>query len=433
MERIGNGVSVFTLKFVRRVLAVLAFLIVVSPVSALAQPEKSVPYYEVPDNRSVTLQDVARTTLGDARRWREIVALNPNLVRPDGGRPNANDRLPAGLIIVLPGDAKSGEIRVGTPPSKPNRAPSPNVQPQAQQTTFLGMPPLVAISVGGGVLLLVGGGVGFLLWRKRRKPKKPAAAPVAASDPQPRLVLDRALRYLAVSGSPLPQIYAAVVGPDRVSLRLTPPQTQVAHPWRIREEGAVWEAPTWQLDSTTPNVPPPFPLLVSVGTIGGEWTAVNLGRAPGLVALTGDPANAAQAAATLLEQVAADRGVAITVIGRAPRARIAPGRVRVLPSAGELLGVPQSGNPDVTGMLDLSWAMSRPNWLTRHLVLVNGPVSPADLERLGGLAAQPDPTSAVLVVGDTPTAAWRFGVGEDGALDIGVLGLELDSAITSKV
>ncbi|MEV6711541.1 hypothetical protein AB0M48_05780 [Lentzea sp. NPDC051208] len=408
----------------------LALLFLIAPASALAQPDEPVLYYEVPTDRSVTLQDVARTTLGNAQRWQEIVALNPDLVRPDGKAPAANDRLPAGAAILLPADARSGAPGVGTRPGPPDRAPATIVQPQAENT-FLGLPVLVAISAGGGVLLLAAGGVTwFLLRRKRRKPK-PATAPVSASGPKPRLVLDRALRHLRVSGSPLPQIYAAVVGPDRVSLRLTPPQQQAAHPWRTREDGAVWEAPTWQLDPTTPNVPHPFPLLVSMGTIGGEWTAVNLGRAPGLVALTGEPGDTAQAAAALLEQVAADPGVAIIVIGRMPKARIAPGRVQVLSSTAGLLDARQERNADVTGMLGRDW-VAAPSRLARHFVLVNGPVPIDHLERLGAVAASPDPSGAVLVVGDVPTAAWRFGVGADGVLDIGVLGLELDSAAKSE-
>lgn len=418
----------------RRALAVLAFLLVVSPAYALAQPSDSALYYEVPADRSVTLLDVARTTLGSAQRWQEIIVLNPDLVRPDGKPPIATDRLPAGAAILLPTNAVAGDAQVRTHPSAPagtqDRPPADAVRPRGQKT-FLGMSLAVAISVCGGVVLLLGGAVTFLLVRRKNRKPRPAAAPVSTSDPKPRLVLDRALRHLVLSGSPLPQVYGAVVGPDRVSLRLTPPQRQVAHPWRIREDGAVWEAATWQLDPTTPTVPPPFPLLVSVGTIGGEWTAVNLGRAPGLVALTGATRDAEQAASALLEQVAADPGVGITVIGRVPRTRIAPGRVRVLPSAAELVDARREDNPDVTGMLDRRW-MAAPSRLSRHLVLVNGPVPAADLDRLGALAASPDLTSAVLVVGDVPTAAWRFGVGEDGVLDIGVLGLELDSAAKSE-
>jgi len=410
---------------------VLAALLVAAPASALAQPDEPVLYYDVPAGGSVTLLDIARTTLGSAQRWVDIAAINPDLVRADGKPVSANDRLPANAVILLPRGARSDDPAVETRSKAPSSTPITAVEPP--ETTVLGMPVVVASSVGGGALLLVAGGATwFLVARKRRKPK-PAVAPASASDPKPRLLLDRALRHLVVSGTPLPQIYGAVVGPDRVSLRLTPPQPQVAHPWRTREEGAVWEAPTWQLDPTTPNVPPPFLLLVSVGTIGGEWTAVNLGRAPGLVAFTGEADDALKAAGVLLEQVAVDPGVGITVIGRLPKTRIAPGRVRVVQSAGELLGGGrQERNPDVTGMLDRSRLPGR-NQPARLLVLVNGPVPVADLERLAALASSPDPTSAVLVIGDVPTAAWRFGVAPDGALDVGVLGLELDSAATSEV
>jgi hypothetical protein len=428
----------------RTIAALVLGLIVLAPVHAVAaQPDKPVPYYVVPADKQVTLKDVARTTLGDERRWQEILTLNTGREQPDGGAVTGSDGLRPGWVLVLPPDARSGEIRIGAPPTRTRNPPAGGQQTgrgqapveagqapprPVERVTFLGMEPAVAASVGGGALLVVGGAVtGFLLWR-RRKPKPVSQS--AVTDPVPKMVVDRALRHIAAGGGPLPQIYGAIVGPDRVSLRLTPPLAQVPHPWRTREEGAVWEAPSWQLDPTTPNVPPPFPLLVAVGTIGGEWTAVNLGRAPGLVSLTGSTSGIAQAAAAILEQVAADPATEITVIGRPPsRARIAPGRVRVLSSVTDLLGTNRIPNPNVTGMLTAGWGApgALPGPLERHFVLVNGPVPPADLDLLGEVAGLPGSSGAALVVGDAATAAWRFAAAEDGSLDISVLGLELDS------
>jgi hypothetical protein len=417
-----------------RILAALVLgLLVLAPATVAAQ--QPVPYYVVPSENE-TLRDVARKTLGDEKRWREILRLNTGWEQPDGGVVTGPDDLRPGWVLVLPPDARSGEIRIGAPPTRTRQPePQPENPPQqepVEQTTFLGMTPVVAASAGGGVLLVLGGGVtALLLWRRRKA--KPLRQPVV-SDGQPKVVLDRALRHLAAGGGPLPQIYGVVVGLDRVSLRLTPPLAQVPHPWRTREDGAVWEAPTWQLDTNVPNVPTPFPLLVGVGTIGGEWTAVNLSRAPGLVAVTGNTIDATTAVTAMLEQVADDPGIAITVIGRPPRVRTAPGRVRVLASVVELLGTSSIPRANVTGMLSGVWGSpgGLPGPLERHLVLVNGAVPPAELELLGEVAALPGNSGAVLVVGDAAGAAWRFAAGQDGALDISVLGLRLDSAAVSE-
>ncbi|MBM0274773.1 hypothetical protein JM949_04580 [Micromonospora sp. STR1s_6] len=161
-----------------------------------------------------------------------------------------------------------------------------------------------------------------------------------------------------------------------------------------------------------------LPLLATVGTVGGELAVVNLGRAPGIVALGGDRTTALRIAGAFLDDVSRDPAaatVAITVVGPPPQLWLLPGRIRVTTDVRDAV-------PPVDGAVDAS----PPGGLRDHLVLVTAAIPPADLERLGALATVSGNSAAVLVVGEAPNAAWRFEAGSDGSLDVGVLGLDLD-------
>jgi hypothetical protein len=251
---------------------------------------------------------------------------------------------------------------------------------------------------------------------RRRRHKQIVAEPVVAGQStQPHVALEQALLQL---GDPLPQIYAAVVQPGCVSLRLTPPVAEAPHPWQASQGGAVWEAP---IPLTGPDGITPYPLLVGVDAPDGEWTVVNLGCAPGLVAVTGRPADANAAALAMLTEIAVNPAAAeiqITIVGPAPTALLALGRVRTAGSVTEALG--------------MSSPADFPDPLDEQFVLVIGPVTAADLQLLNELAAASGNSGAVLVIGDTPAAAWRFGAGPDGALDVDVLGLRLPEPASGK-
>ncbi|MBM0232307.1 hypothetical protein JNW91_10800 [Micromonospora sp. STR1_7] len=223
------------------------------------------------------------------------------------------------------------------------------------------------------------------------------------------------MRQLALQASQA-QVYAALIGPDRVSLRLAPALPEAPPPWQARQQGAIWEAPTWQLDQN-PDDTAGLPLLATVGTVGGELTVVNLGRAPGIVALTGDPAASMRVAGAFLDEIgrhSAAASVTISLVGTAPPPWPVPERVRVVTDARNILVQAGDGGAHQS------------ETLRDHLVVVTTPIPPAELERLGALAAVSDGTAAVLVVGDAPNAAWRFEAEADGSLDVGVLGLHLD-------
>ncbi|MFI6761178.1 hypothetical protein ACIBF5_18775 [Micromonospora sp. NPDC050417] len=436
---IGSGRTSTASGWLALVAAALLILLPLTPGRAVADP--TVPYWVVPGDpgtaSQLTLPGVADRLLGDSRRWPEIFDLNQGRTQPDGLTLTDPAQLRAGWVLVLPNNGSSGEIRIGPPPGadgSPTIATPPGSAPGALPpappatsigggagTRILGLSPTVAVAIGLGLLLLVAAAVVGVPALRRRGSRPAAPAPVATGS---RAVLDRALRQLATQVS-RPQVYAAVVGPDRVSLRLAPAVPEAPSPWQPREQGSVWEAPNWQLDDASATVGTTgLPLLATVGTIGGELTVVNLGRAPGVVALTGDPAVSMAVVGAFLDEIGVDptaASVAITVVGPVPGTRLPGGRLRTATDVDGVTAPVASGRSGAPGP-----EFGAPGPLRGQLVVVTAPIPSVAVERLGALARLSDDTAAVLVVGDVPNAAWRFEAGADGALDVGVLGLRLD-------
>lgn len=402
-------------------------------------------YYLVPQASGLTVADVAGRVLGDRALAPQVFALNRGRPQPDGSTLQEIDQpLHVGWRLVLPAGAttvgQSPDVRTGTPP--PVTATAAPAAPVVV-TTFLGLPVTEAAEVGAGVGVVALAVVGAVLGVRRRRRGRLHEAPRRARAPRSgtsgagepgsgsseagrpaREVLDRALAVLPTAARP----HVALVGRGRTSLRLTPPLPEGAPPWRVGEQGATWEVLDWQLDGADGATPGRFPLFVPVGTVDGEWTAVNLGRAPGLIAVPGDLRAARAAVAELADEVAGGPGApAVVVVGDLPGSRAAAERwlrVRTVQDVpGPVFGRTVSPGASLGDVWDR--LVPEAGALHRQLVVVATPVSPADAEVLAALAARSDDTAAVLVVGDSPYAAWRFEPVR-GVLDLGILGLRLD-------
>jgi hypothetical protein len=190
----------------------------------------------------------------------------------------------------------------------------------------------------------------------------------------------------------------------------------------------VWEVATADLGGSEPDATGTG-LLVPVGAVDGRWTAVDLGRAPGPVAVTGPAAGMAVHALLddLLDRPRPSRP-AVTLVGPAPTRPVGDG-LRVVGTVAEVGAAGAPAAPDVTGMLDV-WGGPSPTGLRDHLVVATADVGPPDLDRLAALAADADRTAAVVVVGEHPAAAWRFPVTAEGRLDPAALGLRPAGAPT---
>src|SRR5262249_50050285 len=69
---------------------------------------------------------IAKRTLGDAKRYREIIELNKDRPQPDGGRLTDPRDLHPGWVLLLPADAKGPDVRIGP---LPDRSPTGSAPP----------------------------------------------------------------------------------------------------------------------------------------------------------------------------------------------------------------------------------------------------------------------------------------------------------------
>ncbi len=324
--------------------------------AAALRADQELRYYKVdpPDGRNYdTLWDIAQRYLGNGLRYKEIVALNRDIVQPDGTALTNPDLIQPGWMLRLPGDAEGTGLLVADPTS-PTIAPT-HGQPALPDADVVeaaapagdrgGEPEQQARGAGGrdtdvdraappggdgaagdagsgaeddnllpaeaAPLLGIAGGLlaaGLLSALRRRRgwdqgprgggggrPLDTELALRAGADAPNAALLDRALRAWTSDWSqgavPAPAQCAVSPGGVAVSF-VAAPEVDTPVPWQAERDGRVW---TLRRDAGR-RLPAanaslgPLPALVTIGRREDDSLLfVDLESLAGVVAVGGDP------------------------------------------------------------------------------------------------------------------------------------------------
>ncbi len=122
--------------------------------------------------------------------------------------------------------------------------------------------------------------------------------------------LDRALRHVAacckVAGQPLPQLGAAVLGDEDLTLLFTHPAPgDVPEGWTATDDARAWMLPRWTfLEEDLENQPAPYPALVTIGQDEGGRTWLLDLETLGMCGICGDPEQVADLARFMVAELA---------------------------------------------------------------------------------------------------------------------------------
>lgn len=402
-----------------------------------------------------SLWDIAERTLGDPYRYKEIFELNRARVQDDGRRLVDANLIRPGWVLQMPADASGPGVATSAlaPPARQApAAPAPASglpSEQAASSVPVASPAAEAtglsterMALGGGLLAA---GLLVALSARRGPYVRPAPAEAEeqlrlAASPGRAALLDRALRGLAAScaeaGSPLPEIAVAYCDDRHVTLSLIGPAAPPPAPWTAVSDGRGWAVLAEDLPDEAPDVAAPYPALAGIAVSGDADVLVDLEAAPGIVALDGDLSVAREIAASLVIELATNLwsdGVQVTAVGFGDdlSAAAAHGGITVAAKLSTVLrsleaesraarsALTALGVTDVlSGRLLRDVERRRP-----RVVVLSGPPTPKETERLNALVGDGRTPLAVLCVGATAAARWRFTVDAAGTLDLGVLGL----------
>jgi hypothetical protein len=391
-----------------------------SPVPSRSGPPGSVLYYVIratPDGSVEKLNDISERFLGDRDRWPEIAELTEGHRQPDGEYMTDPRKPKAGWVLKMPKDATGKGLRFGPLPGYEQASVSPSPSPSASPSPVADVSDAEAASssvpwptIGwvGAAALALGLLVGLAIWLvRRRKRHEPFDDSLLRTDTSAAWTVDRALRVLMAAcerdGLEVPGMTGVFIEGGSLRLRLTNPASPAPQPWTVSEDGQSWSAPLAKLQSGA----------ASEGSTARFARLVNLGMGE-----TG--------------RVLVDFSVARGVISLDGPTRV---RHEVLRRwLGELTGNPWSNEPRVVMVGN---GLPQPEQVEHLagieqvvpelevgdggvLVLSQAP-SAAQQDMLAARFASPEFTWVVIVLGQSPSARWRFTAGDDGWLRSGFL------------
>jgi nucleoid-associated protein YgaU/DNA-binding SARP family transcriptional activator len=372
---------------------------------------------------------------------------------PSDTGPAAAPSAPAGIGGMSP-------VETAEPPAAPASA-SASASAAADAATGQAWPAVTAFAGGGA--LLAGLSLTALLayrrgqFRRRRPGRMIATGPAESADTERAIVqagraalvdvavLDRALRGLAHTAAErngrMPDVIAARLGREELTLVLATSDDDPPHPWRAQERGTRWvlgrgDEPGYDAQRREYSLAP-YPTLASVGyTDAGQQWLLDLERI-GSLSLTGDPERCTNLARFLAAELAHNSWsemLTVTMVG----------------FGSELV----AANPDrLSHTADLAGAIAHATtWLDTsggdavlagragdagdgwapHVLLVD--TSAADTQTgLGELreavTGVPGRGCLAVVTADDPggqvAARWQLHIDADGMLDIPALGVQL--------
>jgi uncharacterized membrane protein YgcG len=263
--------------------------------------------------------------------------------------------------------------------------------------------------------------------------------------------LDRALRALSArldsEGRKLPTVYAAWLTDEALHLQLAWPEGQPPAPWQLGQDQTFWRLDRVDLtEDADVSAAAPYPGLVALGTLDGARLLLNLEAVPGIVSLSGAPADREAVLASVASELAtngwSDR-MTVTLVGFAEDlTALAPARVRHLADVPEVIETMSAETAQRAGALRTAGQDSvltgrtgraqHTQWAP-HLVLIAAEPTEEEANRLAELAADAGRLGIGYLVAtsgaDLPGAAWELEITSAGRLLAPLLGLDLEAQV----
>ncbi|MFD6447752.1 discoidin domain-containing protein [Promicromonospora sp. NPDC060204] len=395
-----------------------------TPVPSRSGPPGSVLYYVVratPDDNVEKLNDIAERFLGDRERWPEIAALTEGHRQPDGEYLTDPRTLTPGWVLRMPKDAVGEGLEFGPLPGYEGPSPSPSAAPSLEPTpspassgdvagaadAAFSVPVVPILLVVGGLVLLAVLGLVPLWLVRRRKRHEPFDDSLLRTDTSAAWTVDRALRVLMAAcerdGLEIPGTTGVFIEGSSLRLRLTNPASPAPAPWQVSEDGQSWSAPLAKLQSGAASESPTtrFARLVNLGMGETGRVLVDFSVARGVISLDGPTRVRHEVLRRWLGELTGNpwsNDPRVVMVGNGlPR----PEQVEHLAGIEQVLPELEVGDGGV-------------------LVLSQAP-SAAQQDLLAARFAGPEFTWVVIVLGQAPSAKWRFTAGDDGWLRSGFL------------